>query len=206
MNSNAFLNRELSWLDFNRRVLEEAQDPTVPLLERVKFLSIFTRTSTSFHDPGGHAQRRMHAGEPTSGPTTSPRPRRWRRWRADPPARGRAAPLLPAGDPAAAGAEGIVLMRPKDLSGEQERFLEEYFRRTVLPVLTPLAVDPGHPFPYVGNRSMCLVASIRRRRPRRCRRARWPSSTSRATCCRASCRCPIPTVATCSCCRRTSSG
>ncbi len=58
-------------------------------------------------------------------------------------------------------AEGILLLRPKETSDEQERFLEEYFRRTLLPVLTPLAVDPGHPFPYLGNRSPCLVVSIR---------------------------------------------
>src|SRR5207237_453360 len=58
-------------------------------------------------------------------------------------------------------AEGIVLLRPKEASEEQQRFLRDYFRRTLLPVLTPLAVDPGHPFPYLGNRSLCLVASIR---------------------------------------------
>jgi polyphosphate kinase len=56
-------------------------------------------------------------------------------------------------------AEGIVLLRPPETSEEQQRFLEEYFRRTLLPVLTPLAVDPGQPFPYLGNGSLCLVAS-----------------------------------------------
>jgi polyphosphate kinase len=58
-------------------------------------------------------------------------------------------------------AEGILLLRPKEASEEQQRFLEDYFRRTLLPVLTPLAVDPGHPFPYLGNRSLCLAASVR---------------------------------------------
>src|SRR5437899_10223397 len=58
-------------------------------------------------------------------------------------------------------AEGILLLRPKEISEEQRRFLEGYFRHTLLPVLTPLAIDPGHPFPYLGNRSLCLVASIR---------------------------------------------
>jgi polyphosphate kinase len=58
-------------------------------------------------------------------------------------------------------AEGILLLRPKEISPEQQRFLEEYFHRTLLPVLTPLAIDPSHPFPYLGNRSLCLVASIR---------------------------------------------
>jgi polyphosphate kinase len=163
MSGSAFLNRELSWLEFNRRVLEEAQDPTVPLLERVKFLAIFSANLDEFFMVRvATLKRRMHAGEPTSGPDDLT------------PAETLAAvaarvhqladeqhrcflqeiqPLL--------AAEGIVLRRPKDLSGEQERFLEEYFRRTLLPVLTPLAVDPGHPFPYLGNRSLCLVASIR---------------------------------------------
>src|SRR6185503_6575029 len=163
MDSNAFVNRELSWLEFNRRVLEEAQDPSVPLLERVKFLAIFSSNLDEFFMVRvATLKRRLHAGEPTSGPDG-----------------------LSAGETLAAvsgrvhelvdeqhrcflqeiqpllEAEGILLQRPKEISEEQQRFLEEYFRRTVLPVLTPLAVDPGHPFPYLGNRSMCLVASIR---------------------------------------------
>jgi polyphosphate kinase len=167
MDSNAFVNRELSWLEFNRRVLEEAQDPTVPLLERVKFLAIFSSNLDEFFMVRvATLKRRLHGGEGTSGPDGLT------------PAETLAAvsarvhelvddqhrcflqeiqPLL--------AAEGVVLLRPKDLSGEQERFLEEYFRRTLLPVLTPLAVDPGHPFPYLGNRSMCLVASIRASAP-----------------------------------------
>jgi polyphosphate kinase len=167
MDSNAFVNRELSWLEFNRRVLEEAQDPTVPLLERVKFLAIFSANLDEFFMVRvATCKRRLHAGEPAPGPDGLT------------PAETLAAvsarvheladeqhrcflqeiqPLL--------AAEGIVLRRPKDLTGEQERFLEEYFRRTLLPVLTPLAVDPGHPFPYLGNRSMCLVASIRASAP-----------------------------------------
>ena len=167
MDASAFVNRELSWLEFNRRVLEEAQDPSVPLLERVKFLAIFSSNLDEFFMVRvATLKRRLHAGEPTSGPDGLT------------PAETLAAvsarvhelvedqhrcflqeiqPLL--------AAEGIVLVRPKDLSGEQERFLEEYFRRTLLPVLTPLAVDPGHPFPYLGNRSMCLVAAIRPARP-----------------------------------------
>jgi polyphosphate kinase len=163
MDSNAFVNRELSWLEFNRRVLEEAQDPSVPLLERVKFLAIFSSNLDEFFMVRvATLKRRLHAGEPTSGPDG-----------------------LTAGETLAAvsarvhelvdeqhrcfleevqpllASEGVVLLRPKELTGDQQRFLEEYFRRTLLPVLTPLAVDPGHPFPYLGNRSMCLVASIR---------------------------------------------
>jgi polyphosphate kinase len=57
-------------------------------------------------------------------------------------------------------AEEIHLVRPEEMSGEQERFLEEYFHRTLYPIVTPLAIDPGHPFPYLANRSLCLVVSL----------------------------------------------
>src|SRR5262249_28829759 len=53
------------------------------------------------------------------------------------------------------------LLRPKDLDDRQHECLEEYFRRTLLPVLTPVAIDPGHPFPYIANRSVCLLVSLR---------------------------------------------
>ena len=167
MAANAFVNRELSWLEFNRRVLDEAQDPSVPLLERVKFLAIFSSNLDEFFMVRVAAlKRRLHAGESTAGPdglsaaetlaAVSGRVHEL----ADEQHRcflQEIQPLL--------ASEGVVLLRPKELTGEQQRFLEDYFRRTVLPVLTPLAVDPGHPFPYLGNRSMCLVASIRTTAP-----------------------------------------
>jgi len=163
VNSHAFVNRELSWLEFNRRVLEEAQDPSVPLLERVKFLAIFSSNLDEFFMVRVAAlKRRIHAGDQTPGPdgltpaqTTKAVAARVREL-VDAQHHcflGEIQPLLTA--------EGIDLLRPKETSDEQERFLEEYFRRTLLPVLTPLAVDPGHPFPYLGSRSPCLVVSIR---------------------------------------------
>jgi len=163
VNSHAFVNRELSWLEFNRRVLEEAQDPSVPLLERVKFLAIFSSNLDEFFMVRVAAlKRRIHAGDQAPGPdgltpaqTTKAVAARVREL-VDAQHHcflGEIQPLLTA--------EGIDLLRPKETSDEQERFLEEYFRRTLLPVLTPLAVDPGHPFPYLGSRSPCLVVSIR---------------------------------------------
>jgi polyphosphate kinase len=163
VDSDAFVNRELSWLEFNRRVLEEAQDPSVPLLERVKFLAIFSSNLDEFFMVRVAAlKRRIHSGDQTLGPdgltpaeTAKAVAARVRELVA---AQhhcflGEIQPLLTA--------EGIRLLRPKETSDEQERFLEEYFRRTLLPVLTPLAVDPDHPFPYLGSRSPCLVVSIR---------------------------------------------
>ena len=163
MDSDAFVNRELSWLDFNRRVLEEAQDPTVPLLERVKFLAIFSSNLDEFFMVRVAAlKRRIDAGDQTPGPdgltpaeTTKAVAARVREL-VDAQHHcflSEIRPLLTA--------EGIVLLRPKEISHEQERFLKEYFRRTLLPVLTPLAVDAGRPFPYLGSRTPCLVVSIR---------------------------------------------
>jgi polyphosphate kinase len=163
VNGDAFVNRELSWLEFNRRVLEEAEDPSVPLLERVKFLAIFSSNLDEFFMVRVAAlRRRIHAGDLTSGPdeltpteTTKAVATRVREL-VDAQHRCFLTEILPL-----LTAEGIRLLRPQETNDEQRRFLEEYFRRTLLPVLTPLAVDPGHPFPYLGNRSPCLVASIR---------------------------------------------
>ena len=161
------MNRELSWLEFNRRVLEEAHDPTVPLLERVKFLAIFSSNLDEFFMVRvAMLKRQIRAGIQTATPDGLTPPQtltavaarvhelvqvQHRCFRDD------VQPLL--------AAEGILLLGPKEISEEQGRFLEEYFRRTVLPVLSPLAVDPTHPFPYLGNRSLCLVASIRSAAP-----------------------------------------
>jgi polyphosphate kinase len=163
----AFMNRELSWLEFNRRVLEEAHDPTVPLLERVKFLAIFSSNLDEFFMVRvAMLKRQIRAGIGTASPDGLTPPQtltavaarvhelvqvQHRCFRDD------VQPLL--------AAERILLLGPKEISEAQGRFLEEYFRRTVLPVLSPLAVDPAHPFPYLGNRSLCLVASIRSAAP-----------------------------------------
>src|SRR6266481_6879976 len=163
MNTNAFVNRELSWLEFNRRVLEEAQDPSVPLLERVKFLAIFSSNlDESFMVRVATLKRRIRAGDHAAGPDglTFSETLAAVAHRVHELVEEQHRCFLEEIQPLLA-AEGIVLLRPKEASEEQQRFLEDYFRRTLLPVLTPLAVDPGHPFPYLGNRSLCLVASIR---------------------------------------------
>ena len=163
MRPEDYVNRELSWLEFNRRVLEEARDRAVPLLERVKFLAIFSSNLDEFFMVRvADLKRQVHGGDRTRGPEGLT------------PAETIAAvsgrvhelvdiqhrcflediqPLL--------AAEGIRLVRPKEITDEQQRFLHDYFRRQLLPILTPLAIDPGHPFPYLGNRSLCLVASLR---------------------------------------------
>ena len=163
MNTDAFVNRELSWLEFNRRVLEEAQDPSVPLLERVKFLAIFsTNLDECFMVRVATLKRRIEVGDKAPGPDglTAAETMAAMAARIHELVDEQHRCFLEEIQPLLA-AEGIVLLRPKETSEEQQRFLEEYFRRTLLPVLTPLAVDPSHPFPYLGNRSLCLVASVR---------------------------------------------
>jgi polyphosphate kinase len=163
VNADAFVNRELSWLEFNRRVLEEAQDPSVPLLERLKFLAIFSSNLDEFFMVRmAGLKRRVRAGDDAAGPDGLAPVETVRAVAARIHElvdeqhrcfRDELQPLL--------ASEGIVLLHPKEAGEEQQRFLAEYFRRTLLPVLTPLSVDAGQPFPYLGNRSLCLIASLR---------------------------------------------
>jgi polyphosphate kinase len=163
MAASDFVNRELSWLEFNRRVLEEAQDPSVPLLERVKFTAIFSANLDEFFMVRvAEQKRRLRAGDQSTNADGMT------------PAEALAALSARARELVAQqhrvflqeiepllAAEGVRLLRPKDITDAQRAAVDEYFRRTILPVLTPLAVDPGHPFPYLGNRSLCLIAAIR---------------------------------------------
>jgi polyphosphate kinase len=158
-----YINRELSWLEFNRRVLEEARDESVPLLERVKFLAIFSSNLDEFFMVRvAGLKRQVLEGDESMGPDGMT-----------------ASETLSAISHAVHDmteeqhlcflntilpqltAEGIHLVRPEEMSRDQERFLEDYFQRTLYPIVTPLAIDPGHPFPYMANRSLCLVVSLR---------------------------------------------
>jgi polyphosphate kinase len=162
VNRSDFHNRELSWLEFNRRVLGEAQDATVPLLERVKFLAIVSSNLDEFFMVRvAELKRHLAAGTHAMGPDGLTPAETLSALAAGVCALGteqhhcfldQIQPLL--------AAEGIRLLRPKDLDEEQERFLDDYFQRTLLPVLTPLAIDPGHPFPHLAGRALCLVVSL----------------------------------------------
>ena len=162
MEEKAFLNRELSWLEFNNRVLEEALDQSVPLLERVKFLSIFsTNLDEFFMVRVAGLKRQIEEGNQKPGPdgltpektlvAISERVHQLVEQQHD--------CFLEDIQPQLV-AEGVRVVRPADLNEEQSRFLEDYFRRTLRPVLTPLAIDPGHPFPHLANRSLCFVVSL----------------------------------------------
>ncbi len=157
-----FFNRELSWLQFNLRVLEEALDERHPLLERVKFVSIFSNNLDEFFMIRVSGLRRqLEAGivdVPPDGMTAAEQLAAIRSellpvltthmncWNND---------LLPK-----LQAEGIEVLRYDDLKGKQRKLLRRYFEREIFPVLTPLAFDPGHPFPHISNLSINLAVVI----------------------------------------------
>jgi polyphosphate kinase len=163
MSETRLFNRELAWLEFNRRVLEEAQDPTVALLERVKFLAIVSSNLDEFFMVRvADLKRRLHGGDDGAGPDgmTATETLHAIGARARQLSDEQHRCFLDQLEPLLA-AEGVRLLAPKDLDAAQEEFLEAYFHRTLLPVVTPLAIDPGHPFPHLANRSLCLVVSLR---------------------------------------------
>ncbi len=158
-----YRNRELSWLDFNKRVLAMAEDPRVPLLERAKFLAIFSQNLDEFFQVRVAGLKDLVAAGVA---TTSPDGRTAAQQLLD--IRDRLDLLLPRMQPvfldqvAPALAEaGIRLSSWADLDEEDEKFLVETFEERIFPVLTPLAVDPGHPFPYISNMSLNLAVMVR---------------------------------------------
>jgi polyphosphate kinase len=160
-----YINRELSWLEFNRRVLEEAQDRSVPLLERLKFLAIFESNLDEFFMVRvGGLQQKVQANI-AYGSGADRMPVKEQLQRIGELVREMTAEtyrclqedLLPALEK-----EGIFLRDMKELGEQDRRYLQEVFRREVFPVLTPLAIDPGHPFPHLLNKSLNLAVLLQR--------------------------------------------
>jgi polyphosphate kinase len=158
-----FLNRELSWLDFNARVLALAEDPETPLLERAKFLAIFASNLDEFYMVRvAGLKRRLSAGLPMRGGDRSSL-RNQLEMITD-----RAAELVTRQSACFADevrpkmqGEGIEIVRWSELDAPERERLRTYFREQVFPVLTPLAVDPAHPFPYISSRSLNLAVALR---------------------------------------------
>lgn len=153
-----YFNRELSWLDFNRRVLELAQDPVVPLLERVRYLAIFSSNLDEFFMKRVGGLQRQRAGGVSDlsndgltvqqqldaiiqyvQPMLAEHARCWQE------------ELEPA-----LAREGILIQPYSGLATEDRAAADRYFLHHVFPILTPLAVDPGHPFPFISNLSKSL--------------------------------------------------
>ena len=158
-----FLNRETSWLDFNARVLALAEDEHTPLLERVKFLSIFASNLDEFYMVRVAALKRQHAAGLTTRSADGLLPAEQltvisakARMLAT-----RHADVFAADIMAGLSAEGIRLMRWGELTVKQRRGFDDLFHEKIFPILTPLAVDPGHPFPFISNRSLNLAVTVR---------------------------------------------
>ena len=160
-------NRELAWLSFNNRVLDEAEDARVPLLERLKFLAIFSSNLDEFFMVRvAGLWRQIDAKVNTEGPCG-----RTPRETFDAVSRRVhglvarqhqvfARALLPA-----LRRHGVRVVTPSRLDRAGRAFLAHFFETTVLPVLTPMAIDPGHPFPYLANRAICIIAELEPREP-----------------------------------------
>ncbi|MEK6238191.1 MAG: RNA degradosome polyphosphate kinase, partial [Planctomycetales bacterium] len=161
-----FINRELSWLEFNHRVLEEAQDPSNPLLERVKFAAIVSSNLDEFfmvrlaglreqvfgdgapqdHAPDGMTSREqlIQVAQKTQELVAA----QYRCWNEE------LTPRL--------AVEGIQFVRPDELTGEQQEGMDRFFRERVFPVITPMAIDPSHPSPWYHNRGLYLATVLDR--------------------------------------------
>ena len=161
-----FLNRELSWLEFNRRVLEEAESPDVPLLERVKFLSIFSSNLDEFFmvRVSGLREQAFEDGAPQDYSPDGLRPiqqlervaqrtkelvaAQYRCWNEQ------IVPQL--------AEQKIRILTPSQLAPEHHAILDKFFNERAYPILTPMAVDPAHPSPRFHNRGLYLAARLRR--------------------------------------------
>jgi polyphosphate kinase len=158
-----FLNFELSWLEFNRRVLHEAIDPRTPLLESVRFLGIFNSNLDEFFMKRVGGLKRQVAAEVISSGLQESSPRNQL---AD--VRKTVLPLIAAQGEyiserlqPALQAQGIELLAWDQLTDEERRTSSEFFFKSIFPVLTPLAVDSGHPFPFLSNLSTSFGVLMR---------------------------------------------
>ncbi len=161
-----FINRELSWLEFNARVLEEAEDPTNPLLERLKFLAIFSANLDEFFmvRVSGVREQAFGDGAPqdyapdglraitqlqrVASRTQELVAQQYRLWNE------KVRPQL--------AQEGLVLLGHNQLNDAQRATLEKFFHERAFPILTPMAIDPSHPSPLFHNRQLYLAAMLRR--------------------------------------------
>ena len=180
-NPALYINRELSWLAFNERVLAQAQDQSHPLLERVKFLAISgTNLDEFFMVRVATILKKFRAGiEDVSidGQTTEQQL-----------ATIRSRALAMIDDQTACwsqslrpllAAEGIHFLEPADYTPAVDAWLAQYFKDHIFPVLTPLAFDPGHPFPYISNLSMNLAVRVRHAGRTKFARVKVPSMLPR---------------------------
>lgn len=157
-----YFSRELSWLEFNNRVLHEAFDPRTPLLERLKFLAIFSSNLDEYFMVRVSALKQQVEAKVSRLSADGRTPQEQLELISD-----RLRPMVmkqhrhfeQALRPQLAN-QGIYLLDYMDMNQEQRIYLQRYFEEQIFPVLTPLAVDPSHPFPYISNLSLNLAVLV----------------------------------------------
>src|SRR5438132_2034920 len=156
------LNRELSFLDFNARVLALAENPSLPLLERAKFLAIFSENLDEFFQVRvAGLKDQLAAGLGASADGDSPSEQLEAiRVQVELLVERQVHVFLKSMAPALAE-NGIVFSDWEGLDDDDRAYLVDVFEQHIYPVLTPLAVDPGHPFPYISNMSLNLAVIVR---------------------------------------------
>jgi polyphosphate kinase len=158
-----YFNRELSWLEFNHRVLHEATDPRTPLLERLKFMAIFSSNLDEFFMVRVAALKQQveaNVRKLTPDGRTPSEQLEVINQRLLPMVIEQHQHFEKVLRPQLAR-EGIYILDYMDLNQEQRTYLQNYFEEQIFPVLTPLAVDPGHPFPHISNLSLNLAVVVK---------------------------------------------
>ena len=158
-----YFSRELSWLEFNNRVLHEALDPRTPLLERLKFLAIFSSNLDEYFMVRVAGIKQQIEAQVSKRTADGRNPQEQLRDISK-----RLRPMVTRQHEhfqqvlrSQMAEQGIHILGYADLSSEQKVFLQQYFEEQIFPVLTPLAVDPGHPFPYISNLSLNLAVLVK---------------------------------------------
>ena len=158
-----FIDRELTWLDFNERVLEQAEDHTLPLLERAWFLSIFSSNLDEFYMVRvAGLMRRIKAGiTPVRASGLDAHQVLAQVTSRTKELTARQAALFQEDIRPALAERNVKILGWDELNSDQQERLTRYFRHQIYPVLTPLAVDPSHPFPYISGLSLNLAVILR---------------------------------------------